>query len=69
MKCYKKYSTPIATALAIAALERIRRLEALCGSRCAACGDPLPGDTERFELARGRYYCPRCGWEMANEPR
>lgn len=67
MKCYKKYSTPLATALAIAALERIRQLEALYGSRCAACGDPLPEDPERFELARGRYYCARCGCEWGDD--
>lgn len=68
MKCYKKYSTPLATALAVAALDRIRRLEALFyGSRCAACGDPLPGDTERFELAPGRYYCARCGCEWGDD--
>lgn len=69
MRRFTYHSTPLATALANAALDHIRRLEALYGSRCPACGDPLPDDIERYELAPGIYYCTRCGWEMANEPR
>lgn len=60
---YTQHITLPPVALANAALDRIRRLEALYGSRCPACGSTLPDDTERFELAQGRYYCPRCGYE------